>query len=311
MLLDVAGLTHIGRKKDKNEDSLGIFGEDTPGLKLFKQGAFLTVADGLGGHTGGEIASKLAVSILKDLVKEEPPKPDSPDVDVMLDAASLGYLPQIRAAMERANASIYQTNCDLVQSGRPMGTTLLAALVEPRMAWVGNVGDSRAYHVRDGNILTRTADHSWVDEQVALGLMTREEARNDKRKNLVTRSIGTHPDMEVDTYRWPLSPGDVLLLCTDGLVNMAQDADIAAILALPATAREMASRLVTLALEKGGKDNITVIVAVVDPPAWRLSWLRFQERMREKNISIGRVIVWLLFGILCFGAGIAALALSR
>ena len=310
MLLDVAGLTHIGRKKDKNEDSFGIFGEDTPNLRLFKRGALLAVADGLGGHTGGDIASKLAVSILKDLVKEDPPEPDSPNADVMLDAANLGFLPQIRTAMDRANASIHQTNCDLVQSGRPMGTTLLTAVVEPRMAWIGNVGDSRAYHVRDGVILTRTADHSWVDEQVALGLMTREEAKNDKRKNLVTRSIGTHPDMEVDTYRWPLSPGDVLLLCTDGLVNMAQDSEIASILALPTTAREMAARLVALALAKGGKDNITVIVAVVDPPAWRMSWLRLQERLREKNLSVGRIVAWLLFGILCFGAGIG-LALSR
>ncbi len=310
MLLDVAGLTHIGRKKSRNEDSFGVFGEDTPGLKLFKQGALLVVADGLGGHTGGDIASRLAVSMLKDLIKEDPPEPDAPDTDVLLDAASLGFLPQIRAAMTRANASIHQTNCDLVQSNRPMGTTLLTALVEPRMAWVGNVGDSRAYHVRDGNILTRTTDHSWVDEQVALGLMTREEAKNDKRKNLVTRSIGTHPEMEVDTYRWPLAPGDVLLLCTDGLVNMAQDAEIVEVLARRATAREMAARLVDLALEKGGKDNITVIVAVVDPPAWRLTLLRFQESMRAKNISIGRVAGWLLFGLLCFAAGIG-LALSR
>jgi protein phosphatase len=304
MLLDVAGITHIGRRKEKNEDSFGIFGEDAPGLKLFKQGAFLVVADGLGGHTGGDIASKLAVSILRDLVKEDPPEPDSPNVDVVLDAATLGFLPQIRAAMNRANASIFQTNCDLVQSGRPMGTTLLSMLVEPRMAWIGNVGDSRAYHLRDGVILSRTEDHSWVDEQVKLGLMTRDEAEKDKRKNLVTRSIGTHPEMEVDTYRWLLSPGDVVLLCTDGLVNMVRDSEIAAELARPVTAKAMAKRLVDLALAGGGKDNITVIVAVVDPDPWRLSWLRFRERMREKNISAGRVVGWLLFGVLCFAAGL-------
>ncbi len=310
MLIDVAGLTHIGRKKEKNEDSFGIFGEDMPGLKLFKQGALLAVADGLGGHTGGDIASKLAVSIIKDLVKEDPPEPDSPNADVVLDAATLGFLPQIRAAIDRANASIHQTNCDLVQHGRPMGTTLLTALVEPRMAWIGNVGDSRAYHVRNGVILARTTDHSWVDEQVSLGLMTREEAKNDKRKHLVTRSIGTHPEMEADTYRWPLAPGDLLLLCTDGLVNMVQDSAIVEVLARPVTAKEMAAELVDLALAGGGKDNITVIVAVVEPPAWRLSWRRFQARLREKNISLGRVAAWLLFGLLCFGAGIG-FALSR
>jgi len=310
MLLDVAGLTHIGRKKSKNEDSFGIFGEDTPELKLFKEGALLAVADGLGGHVGGDIASKLAVSIIKDLVKQDPPEPDAPDADVVLDAGKLGYLPQMRAAVNRANASIYQTNCDLVKDGRPMGTTLLTALVEPRMAWITNVGDSRAYHVRGGVILARTADHSWVDEQVALGLMTREEAKNDKRKNLVTRSIGTHPEMEVDTYRWPLSPGDVLLLCTDGLVNMAQDSEIMEILTRPVTAKQMAADLVGLALAGGGKDNITVIVAVIDPPPWRQTWRRLNERLGEKNISLRKIAAWLLFGILCFGAGLG-IALSR
>ncbi len=305
MQLDVAGLTHIGRRKERNEDSFGIFGEGFPGLKLVKQGALLVVADGLGGHTGGDIASKLAVSILRDLVKEEPPEPDSPNVDVVLDAANLGYLPQIRAAIDRANASIHQTNCDLVQNGRPMGTTLLTILLEPRMAWVGNVGDSRAYHVRDGVVLSRTEDHSWVDEQVKAGLMTREEAENDRRKNLVTRSIGTHPEMEVDTYRWPVSQGDVVLLCTDGLVNMVRDSEIAEVLGRPVTAKAMAARLIELALAAGGKDNITVIVAVVDPNPWRLSWLRFQERMRENNITVGRVVGWLFFGGLCFAAGLA------
>ena len=310
MQLDAACLTHIGLKKEKNEDSFGIYGEEAPGLKLFKQGALLVVADGLGGHTGGDIASKLAVSIIRDMVKEEPPEPDSPNVDVVLDAANLGFLPQIRAAMERANASIYQTNCDLVQNGRPMGTTLLTMLVEPRMAWIGNVGDSRAYHLRDGIILSRTEDHSWVDEQVKLRLMTREEAETDKRKNLVTRSVGTHPDIEVDTYRWPLSPGDVVLLCSDGLVNMVRDSDIAAELSRRATAREMAERLVALALAKGGKDNITVIVAVVDPNPWALTWLRFLERMRQKNITNGKLVVLLLFCILCLAAGMG-LALFR
>jgi len=134
--------------------------------------------------------------------------------------------------------------------------------------------------------------------------MTREEAKNDKRKNLVTRSVGTHPEMEVDTYRWPLSPGDIVLLCTDGLVNMVRDSEIADAMARPATAKEMAARLVNLALASGGKDNITVIVAVVDPNPWRLSWLRFRDRMREKKVTVSRVVGWVLFGVLCFVLGL-------
>ncbi|MBW7863993.1 MAG: serine/threonine-protein phosphatase [Candidatus Hydrogenedentes bacterium] len=303
MDFDIAGLSDIGRRKEKNEDQFGIFRSHTPGLKLFKEGALLAVADGLGGHTGGEIASKIAVSMVKDLLKEPAPPPPDPNADVLLDAAQMGYLPLLRKAMLGANESIYRTNADLVQNGRPMGTTLLAAMVEPKTAWIGNVGDSRAYHIRDGIILSRTEDHSWVDEQVKQGLMSRFEAEQDKRKNLVTRSIGTQPEIEVDTYRWPLAAGDTLLLCSDGLVNMVRDADILKIMGQPATARELAQRLVDEANNRGGKDNITVIVALVGPNPRKLALLKAKEWLRERHITPARVVTALVYGAACFAAG--------
>ncbi len=306
MDLDIAGLTHVGRRKEKNEDNFGVFGEDTPGLRLFREGALLAVADGLGGHIGGEIASKLAVSIIRDLTKEPPPEPAPPNTDVVLDAHQLGYLPLLRSAIKRANDSIFQTNRDLVQGDRPMGTTLLTALVEPKTAWIGNVGDSRAYHLRGGEIIARTEDHSWVDEQVKLGLMSRDEAESDKRRNLVTRSVGTHPDTEADTYRWPLAPGDMLLLCTDGLVNMVRDADIAAEMSKPLTAAEIAENLVRMANENGGRDNITVVVAHVNPDRRRMAARKMRRAMREKGISPALLAGMVFFGLLCFGAGIVA-----
>jgi protein phosphatase len=149
-----------------------------------------------------------------------------------------------------------------------MGTTLLAALLARNAAWVINVGDSRAYHIREGVILAKTDDHSWVDEQVRQGLMTAEEAETDKRKNLVTRSIGTHPNVEVDCYHWPVASGDILILCSDGLVNMVNEREILRIACQPLPAKDIAAQLVDAANAAGGRDNITVIVAQVNPSPW-------------------------------------------
>ena len=296
MDLDIAGLTHVGRRKEKNEDNFGVFGEDTPGLRLFREGALLAVADGLGGHIGGEIASKLAVSIIRDLTKEPPPEPAPPNTDVVLDAHQLGYLPLLRSAIKRANDSIFQTNRDLVQGDRPMGTTLLTALVEPKTAWIGNVGDSRAYHLRGGEIIARTEDHSWVDEQVKQGLMSPEDAARDKRKNLVTRSIGTDPEVEADVYTWRVKSGDILLLCSDGLVNMVTDDEIAAILARPEPAETLARVLVDTANEHGGRDNITAIVAFVRPSAAGRALRRAKNALDEASaLNVAALLVYGLF----------------
>ena len=142
-----------------------------------------------------------------------------------VDERNEGPLPKVRTAIEKANESIFQTNKDLVRTRRPMGTTVLTAIIYPKKTYIGNVGDSRCYHIRDGEILAQTEDHSWVDEQVKMGLMSKtgrirspEEYRDPLR--------GTHEEVTVDTYRWHIVPGDMLLLCTDGLVNMIPDEEI-------------------------------------------------------------------------------------
>ena len=301
MRLDIAAQTDTGRRKTKNEDYYGVYREDTPGLKLFKEGALLVVADGLGGHIGGEIASKLAVSIVRDILKEDPPPP--PTIHDEIDERDEGPLPLLRAAFAKANDSIYQTNKDLVQGKRPMGTTVLAAQIEPRKVYVANIGDSRCYHIRDGEIIARTEDHSWVDEQVKMGLMSKAEAQTDRRKNIVTRCVGTHPDITVDTYRWHIVPGDMLLLCTDGLVNMISDSEIKAEFRKDGTAADIAQRLVRLANENGGKDNITVIVACISPNPIRQIYLRTRSFFRRNRITIGWLIFMLCYGIACAAAG--------
>lgn len=299
MLIDMAGDSHIGRKKDKNEDSYGIFGEDTPELALFRQGALLTVADGLGGHIGGDIASKLTVSMLRDVVKESPPPEEIADSEREDDY----YVAVLQKALVRANESIYRTNRDLVKNGRPMGTTATAALVRPKTAYVVNVGDSRAYLFRNGSFIAQTRDHSWVDEQVSQGLMTKSEAEKDKRKNLLTRSIGTHPEIESDVYNWRLEGGDQLLLCSDGLINMVQDNQMRDILAQPALAAEKVDALIALANEQGGKDNITAIVAVINPDKGQLKRLKRQAWLSKHKAAIKRGMLIALFGLACYVFG--------
>jgi protein phosphatase len=297
MRIDIAAQTDIGRRKDKNEDNYGVFREDTPGLQLFQEGAMLCVADGLGGHIGGEIASKLAVSLMKDTLTQPPPPPAA---DAEEDT---GPLPALQQGVINANQRVYATNQDLIQEGKPMGTTLLAVVLTPRKAYIGNVGDSRCYHIRDGDIIARTEDHSWVDEQVKLGLMSKAEAERDARKNVVTRCIGTHPEVEMDSYIWHIVPGDMLLLCSDGLVNMVKDSDIAEEFRKNASPAEIAHRLVDAANENGGKDNITVVVADINPSTTTLLRRRVMTFSRKRGAKVVLILAFLIWGALCFSAG--------
>jgi serine/threonine protein phosphatase PrpC len=300
MRLDIAAQTDTGRRKRNNEDACGVFREDTPGLQLFDEGALLVVADGLGGHANGEIASKLAVSMVRDVLKDPAPAVDDADE---VEAGDAGPLPNLRSVMLKANDSIYQTNRDAGNVKRPMGTTLLAAVVQPKFAYIANIGDSRAYHIREGEIVNVTEDHSWVDEQVKAGLMSKAEAETDQRKNIVTRCIGTHAEITVDTYRWFVVPGDMVMLCTDGLVNMVPDKDIKKEFRIGGTAAEIAQRLVALANENGGKDNITVIIATISPSFVRMLRLQVRSMLRRGGITPTVGLFLFVYGFACATAG--------
>ncbi len=313
MRMDIAAQTDIGRHKKNNEDYYGIFREDTPGLQLFDEGALLCVADGLGGHVGGEIASKLAVSVFKDCLKEARPSldalPPAPEPSGEGDQAPArdpydeAVLSILRNAIVRANDSIFQTNRDVIRSVRPMGTTFLGALVLKHKVYVATVGDSRFCLFRDNNIVAMTEDHSWVDEQVKLGLMSRAEAESDTRRNIVTRCIGTHAEVAVDTYVWDLQQGDKLLLCTDGLINMVKDADIRDLFSVRAPAADLAHRLVNQANENGGRDNITVIVAYVRPNLWHFLAIHWTSLKRRHGKKILWTMITLLLCTLSFFGG--------
>lgn len=299
MFIDVGSATHIGRKKDKNEDSLGVFDNAYPGVRLFQQGMLIAVADGLGGHVGGDIASKLAISMLKDVLKEDPPGEN----DQGSEREEAFYLSAIERAMVRSNDSIFQTNRDLIKGKRPMGTTLCAALIRPHVVYLGNVGDSRGYLFRNDRFIAKTEDHSWVDEQVKQGLMTQAAADKDNRRNLVTRCIGTHEEIVVDTYQWRVETGDQILVCTDGLVNMVEDVHIEEILQKPLTSQEKVDALIALANENGGKDNVTAILAWVNPDERALRAMRAKGWLRKQQGRIKLTVLLSLFGFVCFLAG--------
>lgn len=301
MRLDIAALSDIGRRKKENEDSYGVFLSNPSETPLLREGAYLVVADGLGGHMGGEIASKLAVSIVKDVLLQPPPPPDS---EGNYDRPLLGLLEQYS---KKTNESVWKTNEDMNTGVKPMGTTLVTALVSTRKVHISNVGDSRVYHIREGEIISFTEDHSWVDEQVKLGLMSKVEAESDSRKNIVTRSIGTRPEVDVDTYIWHIVPGDWLLVCSDGLINMVSDADILKEFNRGGTAAEIVARLVDLANENGGKDNITAIVANISPSFFRLMFLRLRAFRKKQGMKLLWLLVTLAVGVAGFFLGRATL----
>lgn len=242
----VGSRTDRGRRRRRNEDrALARVANGANGELL----CLLAVADGMGGVPGGELASEVAVGTLEAGFH-------SP--------IGLDPVTNLRTLFQEANAEIRR----LAASGpayEGMGSTLVAALVSRNALWVANVGDSRAYLIRNGAIRQLTEDHSWVGEQVKAGQMSRAEAAKSPRRNIITRSLGTTETVDVDTFGFgEIEAGDVLLLCSDGLHNVVPNADIAA-LAAAFPPQEAADRLIELANKRGGPDNIAVVIAQWTP----------------------------------------------
>ncbi len=255
MRVTSAGLTDVGRKRTSNEDAFAIADPHS----LF------VVADGMGGHAAGEVASRLAVdSIARHISgsdpKNEPTVPASfrspgPE-EAALPAPARRILNAIRLANQEIVRSIRKNS-----SQRGMGTTVVAAYLVANRAFIGSVGDSRAYMVRDGAIRQLTSDHTFVNEQVRLGTLTAAEARRHSARNILTRAVGSQDDVQADLIEQDLRSGDLLLLCSDGLTGMMEDDDILRTLAthtedLPAACQA----LIDLANSRGGDDNITVVL---------------------------------------------------
>jgi len=259
----IGARTDRGRHRQRNEDRvLACATQDRAGPLL----CLVAVADGMGGSPGGEQASEIAIKTLEAAFHP-----------VMRQDPASG----LRSMFQQANSEIYRL-AGSDPGYRGMGSTLVAALVARDGLWVANVGDSRAYLIRNGSIRQLTHDHSWVAEQVKAGQISKSEAAQSVRRNVVTRSLGMADTVEVDTFTCgAMGSGDVLLLCSDGLYNMVSNADIASVATL-FSPQEAVDRLVELANNRGGKDNIAVVVA-----RWAASPSR---RMKSSPETTGRVL---------------------
>jgi protein phosphatase len=243
------GISDLGQKRNLNEDSY--FVSDELGLYL--------VADGMGGHRAGDVASSTAVEIIAGhigswLEGEKDGASISSDVTVVDEDNVL--INAVRKANDRLCEMSQQNNA---LSG--MGTTIVGLLHTQGKAHVVNVGDSRAYRIRNDLILQLTTDHSWVGEQLQRNLISEDEARLHRWRNIITRALGNREDVEIDVSKHDIEPGDCFVLCTDGLSGMLTDEEILDIVKDAGDDMEEACRnLVAQSNEKGGLDNITVVL---------------------------------------------------
>jgi len=240
----IAGATDVGVVRKQNQDAFGRFDDIERGEIL------LVVADGLGGHRGGEVASKMAVDLVGRLVLEGGEEPSA----------------RLRQAIVRANDEIFKAaRKDHTLDG--MGTTIVCLLLaEDGRSYVAHVGDSRLYRLRAGRIEAMTEDHSLVATLVREGVLSEAEAREDRRRNQILRALGVREDAEVDVAPVELQPGDVYLLCSDGLHGMLDDDEINQIAHRPTRPPAVVEQLIAAANTAGGTDNITCMLAHVPEP---------------------------------------------
>jgi len=239
--LEAAARSHVGQVRVTNQDSFGIDAE----LGLY------VICDGMGGAAGGEVASRLAVETFLAIARQE--IESSP---LFNGAASAQALQRAVAAANRA--VIHRAQWDIVYRG--MGSTLVAARLKGDKLSIINVGDSRAYLIRDGQATQLTDDHSFVAESIRLGVMAAAEAETSPLQSVITRAIGAEPDVRPDLFEAALQPGDTLLLASDGLTRHVHPDELAEVLSLATTADDACDQLLDLANSRGGSDNITCIV---------------------------------------------------
>ena len=227
--------THIGNVRPSNQDAL-----------LMQPGAFglFGVADGMGGHKAGDVASRMAVEQVGNSLKNQRPAPEL-----------------LRSAIERANARIFQAQLE-DESLHGMGTTLTVIWEDEDRVLLGHVGDSRAYLLRNGEITQISQDHSMVAELVRCGELTEEEARVHPYRNIITRAVGTGILLTVDVTELEKQPGDVYLICSDGLSEYVEADQMRRVL-LSRSLEEAADTLLQMALDGGGRDNISLVLAEV------------------------------------------------
>lgn len=256
--------TEVGHVREHNEDSLTVL----PPL--------FAVADGMGGHEAGEIASEITINTLNDLA------PESADAEALARAVVAANLNVIKAPSQ-----------GIGREG--MGTTLTAAILEKERLIIAQVGDSRAYLLHNGSLQQITRDHSLMADMIEAGQLTEAEARVHPNRSVITRAIGSDPHMQPDLYELNVETGDRLLLCSDGVCGMIEDSEIASIMRQAPSAQACADQLVEAALHAGGFDNATAVV--VDVEGFKAVREKKQRR-KSKALAIG-VVFCLLAALTC------------
>ncbi|GIZ53209.1 Stp1/IreP family PP2C-type Ser/Thr phosphatase [Noviherbaspirillum aridicola] len=259
--LEFASRTDPGLVRAQNEDALAY----SPDY------AYAILADGMGGYNAGEIASGMAVAVMVDELDEQLARDDADASQALASAVRLANEEVFCAAQSRPDY-------------RGMGTTLVAAVFRPGRVTVAHVGDSRLYRLRRQSLVRLTSDHSVVQEQIKAGMLDEQAAAASPERHLLTRALGVEPQVEVDVHEHGVQPDDLYLLCSDGLTDMLADAEIAALLAAHgATPDPACERLVEAANERGGLDNISVLLVRIPPgePGEEGLFSRIYRQMRR------------------------------
>jgi protein phosphatase len=247
MAIMSSGSTDIGMKRSTNQDS----------ICLYPKKSFFAVADGMGGHNGGDIASQMSVKLLPEFI-------DSSDIENPQELLS--------KSIEHVNRAIYdhgQEHEDL----KGMGTTVTAVMVSGSDMYIANVGDSRTYLINKNKLYQVSRDHSLVQEKLNIGIYDREQAKADPQKNVLIRTVGFEPNVEVDTYKYKIQKNDIFLLCSDGLHGKVSDEDIIHLVnnylpspteAAQSDLDDLVTELIRQANANGGQDNISVIITLAN-----------------------------------------------
>ena len=249
-MLEAYGQTDVGRRRKLNEDNFLV---DTD-INLF------AVCDGMGGHNAGEVASSLAIETLASFIRRTAGEDKDITWPYGLDKDLSFQANRLKTAIRLANKRVFKT-ADNREDYTGMGTTVVASLMAGNVMTVGSAGDSRCYLIRGGELKQITRDDSWVSAAWAEGILTPEEIDHHPLRNVITKAIGAKETLDIDVLEQTLEPGDVALLCSDGLHSMVnQEGLVKVVIPFPDSLEEAARRLIDAANEAGGKDNVSVVL---------------------------------------------------
>jgi serine/threonine protein phosphatase PrpC len=248
-MIEAHGRTDVGRRRKINEDSYLV----SPETSLY------AVCDGMGGHNAGEVASRMAIETLasfveKSAIEKEITWPWGIDANLSFDANRL------KTGIKLANARVFQA-ADNREELTGMGTTVVASIVSGNQLTIGSAGDSRCYLVRGGELRQLTRDDSWVSAALGEGILNSDDVEHHPLRNVITKAVGARDSIDLDVVEHVLEPGDVVMLCSDGLHGMLNDQQLSRLLQpVPGSLEEATARLVDAANEAGGRDNVTVVL---------------------------------------------------